>query len=307
MASSDGPSVPRVGIGAALGHADTFARWHVESGDVDPVYPVMEHLIGPTLDLDWDERVSFVLLYVAYYDIASALRTWTQGWRIGDALTDEQLHYRTGTERRAHRDVRQFRRHLESMAAITAHFGGAGEMFMLDDDDPRMRWRVFQDRLALIHGNGRWAGYKTGEILDTVLGCNCPPPDAGHAFSSGPRKGLADLVPASARWTGNDPATIRQLDQLTNWLVDRWGIPVAQVETVLCDWHSTVKGSYYVGHDIDLMLDQLRRVNTATAEMLLEARFASFDTRWLGEHCGWDGVRTELNRLFVDHFTVVWW
>ncbi|HSV39806.1 MAG TPA: hypothetical protein VLI04_13700 [Nocardioidaceae bacterium] len=296
-----------MGIGAALGYADTFARWHVESGDVDPVYPVMEHLIGPTLDLDWDERISFVLLYVAYYDIASALRAWTEGWRIDGDLTDEQLRYRTGTERRAHRDVRQFRRHIESMQAMVSHFGGPDEFLSLPDDDPRMRWRVFQDRLSLIHGNGRWAGYKTGEILDTVLGHNCPPPDAGHAYSSGPRKGLVDLVPASARWTGNDPATIRQLDQLTNWLVDRWKIPVAQVETVLCDWHSTVNGHYYVGHDIDLMQEQVSRVSADVRNLIMEARAAVFDHRWLGEFGGWDGVRKPLNRLFVDRFTVEWW
>lgn len=282
---------------------DDFAHWHVASGDVDPVYPVLGCITG-YLDLDAEDCLALVLLYVAYYNLSSALQAWLDGWRYGKPLTDAQLRYPTGTERRAHRDVRQFVKHMDSLNRCGLDWFSPGP----DALTPVLRWRSIQRRLEAVHGNGRWAGYKTGEILDTVLEWNCPPPDAGHAHSSGPRKGLADLFPAAAEITGNDPASVLALDGLTDILVDRWAIPVAQVETVLCDWHSTVNGHYYVGHDIDQMLEQATRLaSPPVLELIAAGRADSFDERWLGEASDWDGVRPALNRLYVDEHRIDWW
>lgn len=279
---------------------DTFARWHVASGDIDPVYPVLGHL-GSILGLDPEDHLALGVLYVAYYDLGSALTAWLDGWRPGKPLTDVQLRYRTGVERRAHRDVRQFERHIASVNAICEHYGGMIPWLC------GSTWAAVQQRIAQVHGNGRWAGYKLGEILSTVYGNGAPPPDAGHAHSSGPRKGLADIYPETARVTGHDPASIRQLDRMTDMLVARWGLPVAQVETVLCDWHSTVNGHYYVGHDIDLMLDQVGRAAPAAGEAIMTARALSFDDRWLGEMSGWPGVRKRLLALYQVHRQIEWW
>lgn len=279
---------------------DAFAAAHVASGDIDPVYP----LLGWTrraLGLNTEEHLAFGVLYVAYYDFASAATTWLEGWRPGAPLTSEQLRYRTGVERRGHRDVRQFERHIASVNALIEHHGSLSAWLVAPT------WRESQARIAQAVGNGRWAGYKLGEILSTVYGLTPPPPDAGHADSSGPRKGLADLFPVAGALSGNHPSVVAKLDELTTRLVDRWGFPVAQVETILCDWHSTVKGAYYVGHDIDLMLEQAERARPLAGEMMLEGRRLAFDPQWLGEKAGWPGVRRELKTLYRDTGRVRWW
>ena len=282
---------------------DDFAHWHVASGDIDPVYPVLKCILQ---GMDSEDQCAFVLLYVAYYNLPSTVRAWGEGWRPGEQLSPEQLRYGTGVERRAHRDVRQFAAHMDSLNRHTRE--GVVAYFYPQADSPWTRWQEVQRSLGSIHGNGRWAGYKAGEIFDTVLGWGCPPPDAGHANSSGPRKGLRDIFPETAKYAGNSPGEIATLDDFTELLVTRWGIPVAQVETVLCDWHSVTKGNYYVGHDIDLMLEQAKRTaHIPTLDVILTARAKVFDEQWLGERQGWPGVRRGLKRLYVDTGRIDWW
>lgn len=50
----------------------TFAEWHVASQDIDPVYPVLADIEGELCRDDY-ERVWFTFLYVAYYNLPSAV------------------------------------------------------------------------------------------------------------------------------------------------------------------------------------------------------------------------------------------
>jgi Amino acid:DNA transferase len=277
-----------------------FARWHVTSGDIDPVYPVLARIEGE-LCADEYEQVALTFLYVAYYNLPSAVMTWVEGWRPGQELSWEQMKRPTGTERRAHRDPAQFAPHIFEL----------GRMLRSDYIDllHKMHWYELQDELARWRGNGRWAAYKTGEMLGQVNGWDIEPLDAGHANSSGPRKGLADVYPEVASMVGNRPVTIRALDRRTEQLSTALALPVRQVETVLCDWHSTLKGSYYIGHDIDLMLEQTLHPSVAGAERLLiiDTRQDCFDGTWLGEVNGWPGVRRNLKTRYRDKGELIWW
>jgi Alpha-glutamyl/putrescinyl thymine pyrophosphorylase clade 2 len=277
-----------------------FARWHVHSGDIDPVYPVLSMIEGELCRDDY-ERVALTFLYVAYYNLPSAVMAWTEGWRPGQELTWQQMKRPTGTERRAHRDPAQFAPHIFEL----------GRMLRPDYIDvlQKMNWYELQDELARWRGNGRWAAYKTGEMLGQVNGWDIEPLDAGHANSSGPRKGLSDIYPDLVIMTGNNPNVIRLLDRRTDALAAALELPIRQVETVLCDWHSTLKGSYYVGHDIDLMLEQALHPSVTGAERLLiiDVRQDCFDQQWLGEARGWPGVRRELKRRYRDEGKLIWW
>ena len=284
-----------------------FAAWHVASGDVDPVYPVLGWLHSEVCNTP-EEELAFTMLYVAFYSLPSALAVWLDGWREGDLLTPEQARMATGVERRAHRDVRQFARHMDALLDTSLRYGSLHDWLHPDVTDPAARWATVQARLTSLHGNGRWAAYKVGEILDTVHGWNCPPPDAGHAQSSGPRHGLADLFPETAAWTDNRPDTIARLDVLTARLYEATGMPGAQGGTTLCDWHNVRHGAYHVGHDIDLLHEHVIRTDRPDVSgLLMQARTTVFDHRWLGEHHGWTGVRRNLKRLYLDHGIIHWW
>ena len=77
-------------------------------------------------------------------------------------------------------------------------------------------------------------------------------------------------------------------------LADSYGVdlPWSQLETVLCDFHSLERGHYYVGHDIDQMLEAVNRpeVDPEVRHLILRARQATLPHRYLGELQGWDGV-----------------
>jgi hypothetical protein len=274
--------------------ADDYRRFHrlaVETGDVDPVYPVLRHYAG-TATQSTEERLRLTFLHVAYYNLASAIRVW---WDLGTQA--EQLRLPTGHERRAHRNEGKLTRHLAQLDYIAKDRGGYSgflERAMEGARTPEERWEAISDAVLSMYGNGRWAAYKTCEMLAKVNGYELHAPDMGHAYSSGPRQGLELLVIGLP--TGNGRYHVQMLDAASRALVGvlaESGLPGADnetVETTLCDFHSMVTGGYYVGHDIDSLLAVLTPYDGKSLPghgVLMEARRASFPDPYLGELHGW--------------------
>jgi hypothetical protein len=289
----------------------TFHHWQLKTGDVDPVYPVLRE-VGELLDLDGEARLWLTFLHVAYYHLGSALAAFeATGGKV--AMPPADLVLPTGTERRAHRDHRQLRAHMRSLVdtidsygGVIAWLGGAAYGTGSSQD----RWSAVSSAVTRVHGNGRWAAFKTGEMLAAVNGLPLAAPDMGHANSSGPRHGLACLYPDVP--TGNQPDTLAALDKLSLAhlaALHEAGLPgtLETAETTLCDWHAVTEGRYYIGHDIDQMLDQLRKSPTRLDGVALIARGRSFEPHLLGEVSGWPGVRKPLNRLYRDTGRLLWW
>ena len=291
-----------------------FARWHVASGDIDPAYPVLAALID-RWGLDPEEAIRFVLLYVAFYDLGSAVSAWDAGaWTPGRGLDHRFALLPTGTERRGLRGGINLLTHIDSLDGRAA--GGSLLSWLTSrfTGDPRTDWKVAEVTIRSVEHNGRWAAYKTGEILATVCKLPIEPTDAGHDFSSGPRAGLALVYPKVTKFKGARPGTVAALDDFTEELrVDLAGrgvpLPVEQLETVLCDWHAVVEGRYYVGHDWDMMMEQVNRPHVTPEALadIMAARAVSTEARWLGEFNDWSGVRKPLKRLYKDHGCLDWW
>ena len=62
-------------------------------------------------------------------------------------------------------------------------------------------------------------------------------------------------------------------------------------ETMACNYHSFYMGHYYVGHDIDKMLEEDTKYHKPSSVILSYLRNSCFERKFLGEHSGWDGVR----------------
>lgn len=272
-----------------------YHRWHhlqVDTSDIDPTYPVYRHVIAEQ-SLTPDRAAWLMILHVAYYHVGSALRAFA-------ALPDpaaphpELLRLPCATERRGHRDDRQFTRHWLALLDVFDRAGGPDAWIRAGGT----AWPALTTHLAAVHGNGRWAAYKLGEVAQKVLGVPTVITDAGHANSSGPRKGLGLLyndLPA-----GNSPGEVAELDTLTQQLADELAEPdIGLVETSLCDYHSLTRGRYYLGHDIDAMQDQLYRVRSDFTPAVFRARAATLPHAYLGELAGWVTVDTARTRIYA--------
>ena len=288
-----------------------YARFHaaqVATNDLDPVYPVLQD-IGR--ELTGEQALWLTFLHVAYYHMGSALAAFSYLMDSGNLalaaspsnaplLPDDYLTLPCGTERRGHRDPRKLAMHLDALR-LKAQSHGSLDAWLSTYLHPNKEagWSAVNEALVTVWGNGRWAAYKTAEMLWKVNGLPIRATDMGHQHSSGPRHGLELLYPYAPQ--GNTPGEIVQLnilsDQLLRELKRRgYRAGVEEAETSLCDYHSYRKGNYYVGHDIDQMLAQLLAVPSRLVDAALASRRKHFPHAMLGELQPepWHGVRKEL-------------
>jgi hypothetical protein len=297
-----------------------FSQAQLDAQDVDPVYPVLRIL---QRDLTREQRFWHTFLYVAFYNIASAEEAFAYVNELG-TLPAELASLPTGVERRGLRGGQPLNRHLASLAEI-AHAEGSLEAWITgwetapETPDERMAaYRIVRDvKLRQPWGNGRWAAYKTAEILQKVNGLPLQATDMGNDDSTGPRQGLELLFGKPEGSAAEQLETLDKLgvvvmdtlnDELRGWLHShpvfmlRGDVTIDEVETMLCDFHALVDGRYYVGHDIDQMHDQLKR---SKAQQFMwnawRARREIFEPRWLAEVVGRDpAVEPDRKRAYAE-------
>lgn len=277
-----------------------FSKYHLASEDIDPVYPVLRYL---QRDMDVEQQLWHTFLYVAWYNLASGHDVFLRFPEPCDrklirwAKTERRP---TGVERRNLRGPNMVN-HLLSYLDEMDEWPNQGSFYMAEAD-PKARslearnanWLAVNQQVQQIYGNGRWAGYKLGEILRRVNGFPIEAPDMGNQHSSGPREGLARFY---GEVPGESTDTIQLLDDMGLDLQRRLAnvgieVDVEHLETLLCDWKSTAKGKYYVGHDTDLMYEQVMHahteghISTEGLAQILEARVASLPQEYLAEISG---------------------
>lgn len=282
-----------------------FHRVEMANRDVDPVYPVLRG-VGDALDWTLEMRVRSVFLHVAYYDLGSTLAALDRRAPFLRAFRDPVPGLKCGTERRRHRMGDNLAVHLADLERIAGERNGLHWWVERElGDVPADNWRRVTENLMGVTGNGRWAAYKTCEMLASVCGLPLEAPDMGHANSSGPRAGLGVLYPDTRGMIGNRTEVIRELDEVSDLLVRELRAreteaSSATAETTLCDFHSLVEGRYYCGLDIDVMQEQLERA-PLSREMLrtaLAARQRELPAEYLGELNDWTGSDRARKRVY---------
>lgn len=282
-----------------------FSRAQLASFDVDPLYPVLRYLHR---GMDHEQALWHSILYVGYYNLASATAAFLTT-PLPKHLSERVARYPTGVERRGFRGG-AITQHISSLLEWRKVYGGL-DAFLREGFGPRPRsnWLILQENLQRVWGNGRWAAYKTGEILQKVHDFPVEPTDMGHAFSSGPRHGLALFY---GEVSGNTTETISRLDRQGDALLadlrDQGVVMgIEQLETMLCDFHALVQGRYYVGHDIDQFQAQLLAspLPQTSLEPLWDARRNVLPHAYLGELNGWQGVDHARKRIYKQTGRIV--
>jgi hypothetical protein len=268
---------------------------------MDPAYPVLKWFAD---SMNRESGLWLTFLFVGYYHMGSALKAFS----LYPTLTvpdEATLKLPIAQPRRSHRATLRFAQHLDSLCAKAEQHGGLGAWLdsASTSEDPLTNWKTLNDELTTVYGNGRWAAYKTAEILMKSHGFNLAAPDMGNANSSGPRKGLGLFFPGLPQ--GNSPAEIAYLDELSLKVVENLTGKTSQVsietaETSLCDFYALNKGRYYVGIDIDEMQEQLLRVPSDLTALAFKARYETLPHAYLGELNGWEGIDKKRKGVYRD-------
>ena len=272
-----------------------FAFFHQEMVDVnemDPVYPVLKE-IGRLLELDQEQLNWLCHVYVAYYDMGSALKCFESNPNPQVPHEDFTKLF-CATERRSHRNPIRLQQHFDSLVSIAENNGGLDHWLRRYlKDTPEGSWKAILTPLEMIYGNGRWASYKLAEMLQKVTDLPVQAPDMGHQNSSGPRDGMAYLYKDLPH--GNTPKEVAQLDLISQDLLkqmSKHGVDakIEEAETSLCGIKSLINGHYYIGADIDKMLETMNKQPCSLTPIAFQARKNVFPERYLGELNGWSGV-----------------
>jgi Amino acid:DNA transferase len=298
----------------------SFSRLQLSTGDNDPAYPVLRILQA---DMGREQSIWHTLLYVAFYNIASATEAFAYvNWP--NVLPDDLATLPTATERRGLRGGAPLNRHLASIVEIVEQHGSlvawltssipdGAELTMEQREEA---YRIIRDvKLREPWGNGRWAAYKTAEILEKVNDMPLTATDMGNDESTGPRKGLELLY---GKVQGSGAEAIEQLDTLgaetmmrlnAELLLNNQRVEIDEVETLLCDFHALAEGHYYVGHDIDQMYEQLKRHEEIRSGQFLfpvwRARSQVFPLRYLAERAEYAGVDRDRMKAYQQLGAIV--
>lgn len=278
-----------------------FATRHIESGDIDPAYPVLKEVYrsrGYTVE----QALWYTFLYVTWYNVGSAeiaFNRYPKPPKKGvlepitlppKKDTDKPVFLPTGTERRSFRGNDLAREHLNLVIA-TAQEHGSFENWVhkLTATTGQAGWDLVRTEFQKLKYAGPWASYKLADLLAHVHDYPITASDLGIGGASE----TAGPIPGMVRLTGYDwkrcATDIDLQKDILRTARDR-GVPLSgldQLETVFCDFNSLCKGAYYVGHDIDVQQGNLAK----SATDFWEARKRVFDHSYLGELNGWSGVR----------------
>jgi len=267
----------------------TFAKAHIESKDIDPVYPVLKALYEQH-DLPQAIRIWRTILYVAVYDIGTAYTLWEQ---YPEPQTVSIYAPKTGIERRGFRGNALAGQNINQTLEQSQ-----GDLEAWLNNAAVKGWDAVRQSFEAVPYNGNWASYKWADLVKHVLAYDIDATNigvGGNGRKAGPIPGMVKLTGLDWKQCAQDVPTQNTLLKLS---IDN-GVPFAgldQLETALCDFNSLMKGGYYIGHDIDSMMKHI----PDKASDLWACREAVFDARFLGEINGWFGVRKDLKTLYKD-------
>lgn len=277
-----------------------FARLQKESKDLDPMYPFLR-AVYDSCDLSPDEEIWRTLIYVAFYSLDATVALWKEFpkpaliRRLPKVLP-------TGVERRGFRGpkgnalaVNLINRCIESSKAYGGLWAWVREPASLGGE---RGWTAIRSQFLSIKGNGSWASYKWADLMKNTHGFKIRANDLGAGGGSetaGPIPGLARLTGLPWKRCCRDGLLHRAILKQSRLFGSELE-SLDELETALCDFNSMSKGTYYVGHDIDVQMENIPRGETE----LWRARAAAIPSFARGECGGWFGVNRERKFIYRD-------
>lgn len=302
----------------------TFSKVYIEINDADPMYPVLRRVCDH-FNMDVEQRVEFCFWYMCWYNLRSAIQAYIDNGQTCKDITPELAGLPIKLERRGLRGGKNIIRHWESQQEQVELAGGwirwAEQQFQKPGTiekgggvitTEQWNWLCVSRTIQQVWNNGRWAAYKGAELLEKVCGLSLQAPDMGHADSSNPRKALSLLFRGMPEKDDNSKAAIKSLDDASLDLMNQCmqaDVPLnndlALLETCCCGFYSLHRGDYYLGCDIDLMLEVAMQDDDKVRRIILDAREGIFPNEYRGELNGWSQHDKPRLRLYRDTGDIV--
>lgn len=268
-----------------------FSAEHKISGDIDPVYIVLRE-VHKIREWGIEKRIWHTLLYVTWYHMGSA-EIMLARYPVPQWLKD-QPKLSTGVERRGFRGNNKGCEMINDL--LESRIASGSMSWWLRDlcdhaDNPKERWEAIYNDFKGVKNNGTWAAYKWCDLVKNVLGFPVTAPDigvGGGGETAGPVPGLVRLTGEDWKRCAYDRKFQEDFYQFCRSEGFDWD-GLEEMETALCDFNTHSKGHYYVGHDIDLMMNQIAGIPGENDYWL--ARERGFPRKYLGEKGGWFGLR----------------
>lgn len=280
-----------------------FAAGQVRSWDIDPMYPTLRELYDGA-GLDRNTRLWRTFIYVTFYHIGTAERVWTNYPKPVPVLGFDPMP--TGTERRGMRGIGGAAKAAHLVNTVVELSGGNIAMWLRGvslGQAGEEGWDSVREQFQELPGCGPWASYKWADLLAHALDYPITASDigvGGGSATAGPIPGMVALTGLDWKRCAEDVSLQKEL--LARAIND--GVPFTgldQLETALCDFNSLLHGRYYVGHDIDMQMDQL----ASSGASLWEARGRAIAAEHRGETRDWFGVRKHLRTVYLKTGEVV--
>lgn len=286
----------------------TIARHCLRLWDVDPMYPLLRRVYEKR-NLDDETALWYTLIYTNWYWMSSSEAIYHEHPTPDDWDRDARYQLRVRKERRCiypgegayatafingALDKREEHGSLQAWVDnVTAPGGKAG-------------WRAMRDDFEDIPYAGGWASYKWCDLLAYTHGVDITADDMGSGAGSAERGPIRSIMELTDLDSFNEVtnATDAQ-DEFYELCLDH-GVPFAgieQMETTLCNYLSTTRKLYYVGSDLDDMMEQLDGVSP----VFWEARNELFPPELLGERHGWSEKSNAVRAAYAEDGVIRWW
>lgn len=293
-----------------------FSKQLHDSEDIDPVYPVLAEYFRMR-NFSLEEKLFGVHLYLTFYNTYWTLvvleryrdSTNYSAMLEFDFIREKKLKF--GSDRRGVRAI--------GLATVFPQFDAffnkkpLSEYFLKDlTDDGEKNYELMKKKVLDIPHNGSWAGYKMIDLLTYCAGLNIKCTDwwvKGRAF------GGKQLVVDWEIGMGEDyklGKTLPETDEIVRRIeafADRWTARLQKEvsprttydrsETMACKYHALYGKTYYAGHDIDKMQEEICGYDKNVDDLLYHLREVVLPKEYLGEHNGWKGVRKELKGKLI--------
>jgi hypothetical protein len=262
-----------------------FARAEKLSGDVDPSARVLRRDYRAE-KIDPETALWRTLLYLTWFHLGSAERVWTAHPSPAELSHVAFGALPVGVERRSFKGVGGNVLARTFVRSVLRRAGGALAPWVASFGSGVAGWSSARAELESVAGAGPWASWKWAELLRSVHGAEIVAPDVNVDG-----KNVAVKAALAALETTSAPDVLAALGARG---VELDGLD--ELRSVLVRFGALLKGAYYIGHDVDLQMEQLE----GASRPLWTSRDV-FPAAYRGEKAKtpWNGVRKDLKKRYA--------